>query len=243
MRAPPVQQVHLQPGGVSTNAKIAIGLFAASGAVLIMLLVVKLTSSSEAPRSEVRPPDLPTTTVTPRPSTPPAPVSAPAPTPAIDEVEALMATPTMKEALAQVRLDDARGEKLDEGTLMFGLWASKRMKWSDVSDGDALNFDVVMKNPAKWRGIAGCWLGRIIEIHETDVRGGATLALGGLMTRGQDVIRFIAARDTGDLIAGSEASFCGIVTGSQSYGNSAGGTTHAIFTVGMFDTPKNHLVR
>lgn len=52
-------------------------------------------------------------------------------------------------------------------------------------------------------------------------------------------MRFAAVASTGELVAQSSANFCGVTTGKYSYSNSGGGTTHAVFLVGMFDLPEN----
>jgi hypothetical protein len=62
---------------------------------------------------------------------------------------------------------------------------------------------------------------------------------GGLVDHYGHIYRFIAVRSTGDLVAGSVAHFCGVVTGKQSYANSVGGMAHAVFLVGMFVLPEN----
>jgi hypothetical protein len=54
-----------------------------------------------------------------------------------------------------------------------------------------------------------------------------------------DLIKFVAAGSTGQLVAQSRARFCGATTGKYSYSNSGGGTSHAVQMVGMFRVPEN----
>ena len=59
-----------------------------------------------------------------------------------------------------------------------------------------------------------------------------------MLSRGQ-VIHYLAAGDTGTLVDGDRARFCGVTTGRYSYSNAGGGTTHAVQLIGMFDLPSN----
>jgi hypothetical protein len=50
---------------------------------------------------------------------------------------------------------------------------------------------------------------------------------------------YLATASTGDLLDGHRARFCGVVTSRFSYENSAGGSTHSVRMVGLFDLPEN----
>jgi hypothetical protein len=95
-----------------------------------------------------------------------------------------------------------------------------------------------MKDPEAERGKRLCSLGTINQI-EVDRSAGSPIYNGGLMTPGFDSVRFSAVGSSGDLVEGSGARICGIVTGKYSYSNAGGGTTHAVYLVGMFDIPQN----
>ena len=52
-------------------------------------------------------------------------------------------------------------------------------------------------------------------------------------------VSFFAVQSTGDLVEGSRARLCGVVTGRYSYSNTGNGTTHAVKVVGVFDLAEN----
>jgi len=79
----------------------------------------------------------------------------------------------------------------------------------------------------------------VVEIH-ADHSVNPPIFNGGIMTSSYNIVRFYAVRSTSKINEDSVARFCGIITGTQSYSNNGGGTTHALLTVGMFDIPENH---
>jgi hypothetical protein len=60
-----------------------------------------------------------------------------------------------------------------------------------------------------------------------------------LMTGSVNIVRFYAVGSSGDLVQNRPARFCGAVAGRYSYDNAAGGSTHAVAVVGLFDLPEN----
>ena len=77
------------------------------------------------------------------------------------------------------------------------------------------------------------------EITADDSLGTPKVFTGGLIDNSGQIYRFIAVKSTGEIVKGSTAKFCGIVTGRLMFSNSVGGTTHAVSLVGMFDLPEN----
>ena len=124
------------------------------------------------------------------------------------------------------------------GAGMFAFWSADNLKWQDIQSLPKTTFPLVMKDPDLQRGKSICTSGSIIEI-ETERFKDKTFYSGGLFSDSGDIYRFIAVKSTGDLVARSRGTICGIVTGRQSYQNSMGGVAHAVLLVGMFNLPEN----
>ena len=60
-----------------------------------------------------------------------------------------------------------------------------------------------------------------------------------LSTTAGNLIYFVNAGSSGELVQNSIARTCGVVTGRFDYSNSGGGVGHAISVVGLFDLPQN----
>jgi hypothetical protein len=127
---------------------------------------------------------------------------------------------------------------ISPGTAMLAFWSAERMNWKDLQATPKTKYALIMKDSEEQRGKAICATGRIIEIASEKAEG-KKFYNGGLYDEAGRIYRFIAVRSTGDLVAQSFATICGVVTGRQSYRNSVGGVAHAIFLVGMFDLPEN----
>lgn len=141
-------------------------------------------------------------------------------------------------ALARPSMHDTQDD-YSPGMLLFALWASEKLVWSDVHvERDETSFKLVQKDSDAARGKRMCYSGDIVQIAKQDI-GARPIFEGLLRTRRWDIIHFIAAGSTGDLVEDSRARFCGFVTGRYSYSNAGGGTTHAVQMVGMFKLPEN----
>lgn len=156
-------------------------------------------------------------------------------------VPRLLAAPTLADALRLTLpiTEDSREEQ-SKGTIALAVWASKHMKWADVGVAkNETSVAKIMKDSDEARGKRMCVSGDIIQIaKERGIDRMYAGLLGGYY--GQGIISYIAAGDTGDLVANSAAKFCGVVTGRYTYANSGGGTSHAVSMVGMFDLPENN---
>lgn len=137
-------------------------------------------------------------------------------------------------------------DEMDGGTALLGVWASRSMEWSDVAVATAeTSYALVQKDSATERGKRLCVSGMIVEIHVDRVKNQPDQPAtynGNLMSDG-NVVSFVAVGDTGTLVAQSFARLCGVVTGAHHYSNSAGGRTHAVWMVGMFDLPSNRAAK
>lgn len=168
--------------------------------------------------------------------------SAPLPEPTRKEV--VIAFPSLTAAIAGTRLEmaDTREAELSPGALKFALWSIKGMRWSDLQQIPQGKYGLAMKDPDTQRGSRLCLQGVIIEISAEPTPVGEKVFVGGLMNPySGSLYRFVAIGSSGELVAKSQASFCGVLTGITSYANSAGGTSHAVMLVGMFDLPENKI--
>jgi hypothetical protein len=120
----------------------------------------------------------------------------------------------------------------------FAVWSAGKLLWGELQLVEETTRAKVMKDPSAERGKRLCASGTIGEI-KTDRSVVTPLYIGGLVTPAMNVVRFIAAGSSGDLVENTAARICGIVTGTQAYSNSIGGTTHAVHVVGLFDLPEN----
>ena len=168
------------------------------------------------------------------PPPPPPPVKTP-----LDEI---LERKTMAEALAYAkpRMKDATND-LDPGTLIFGAWASKNMKWTDVAVAkDETTPELVLKDPDEERGKRVCFTGKIVQIsvEKTDV---GKFNVGIMMVGYYSVtlFHFLNVGSSGSIVEKTQARLCGVVTGKYTYSNSGGGTGHSIQIVGMWDLPEN----
>lgn len=145
----------------------------------------------------------------------------------------------LKEAIVAIKpiMRDTINE-ISEGAVLLALWSANNLNFSDFDKMSQSKYSLIMKDPDEERGKLLCTVGNIIEIQVEKAEGNKFYH-GGLVDDYGQIYRFIAVRSTGDLVAGSVAHFCGIVTGKQSYANSIGGVAHAVFLVGMFVLPEN----
>lgn len=154
----------------------------------------------------------------------------------------MMATPDLPRAIAIARpaMTDEQG-KLSQGAALLAMWgAVKSLKVGQVRSLPESSFASVMKDSDEERGRHLCTRGNIIEIRAERTPHGKLYEGGMFMGWGySNVARFIALGSTRGINQGSRAQFCGVVIGRFSYANSAGGATHAVQLVGLFDIPEN----
>lgn len=168
-----------------------------------------------------------------------APV-ADAPPPPPTPAEVIRKIDTLARAIdyAMPKMTDTVNDT-SEGSLLLLLWAMDHMKFSDVGvTRDETSYPRVQKDPDEERGKRLCQRGVIIQI-EAEKIGSKKIFDGILMSRNNNLFKFLTVGSTGDLVQGSYGRVCGVVTGKYTYSNSGGGTGHAIQLVGMFDLPEN----
>ena len=171
-----------------------------------------------------------------------ASISEPVPDPEPTPRELIAAATNRHEALSIARpLMADTYDKASDGAMLLAIWSAPNLKWTDVYvKKDETSFGRIKKDSEFERGKRLCYSGRIIQISRERAVSGRLYA-GLLMTgrRNINIIHFFAAGSTGELVEGSWARFCGMVTGRYSYSNSGGGTSHAVQMVGMFKLPEN----
>lgn len=120
-------------------------------------------------------------------------------------------------------------EGLSAGATLFATYASSKLRWEDVDVPAETSFGHVLKDPEAERGKRMCAEGAIAGIQRRDLGPRKTFQ-GTLRVNDVDAVAFIAVGTTGELIRGSKARFCGVVTGMWST---------SVALVGMFDLPEN----
>lgn len=140
--------------------------------------------------------------------------------------------------MAKPHMTDTAGD-IDAGSAALAIWGRENMKWSELQALPMGKYALVMKDSESQRGFRLCVTGSLIEIAVDKTVPGKKIYLGGMFDDSGRIYRFIALRSTGEIVASSRAKFCGVITGQQSYANSAGGVAHAVHLVGMFDLPEN----
>lgn len=149
---------------------------------------------------------------------------------------------TLSDAIDGTKPDmaDFAETSLSKGAIILAYWATEHLKWGDLQKIKSTKHALVMKDPDAERGEKICVYGHIVEIQvDNTMPNKIKIYFGGMFDASMQIYRFIAVGSTGDLVGGSQAKFCGIVTGKNDYQNSNGGVAHAVHLVGMFDLPEN----
>jgi len=125
------------------------------------------------------------------------------------------------------------------GGLALTVWAAKHLSWKDVAVAkNETSFALVRKDSDEERGKRICTSGLLIQIERQQL--GEVKAYSGLLLNDYNsIFSFHVVGSTGDLVEQRRARLCGVVVGAYNYGNSGGGTGHAVAVVGMFDLPQN----
>lgn len=166
------------------------------------------------------------------PPPPPAPVAPREPTPV--ELIATATTHSEAQRVSSPFFDDTVGSP-SKGAMMLALFMGDHPRWDQVYNPDGPSLKLIKKDPSRVRGQSTCVRGQIVQIaRETN-----KLFAGLLATQNFDYIHVYAAGDTGELVQGDRARFCGIFTGLYAFPNVSGGQTQSIQLVGMFDLPEN----
>lgn len=152
--------------------------------------------------------------------------------------EKMVEAASLNDALSTASEAMADGSTLSKGTIALAYWGLTRLKWNEMKKLKETRYSLAQKDISEARGKVVCMNGHVGQIEVERVEN-EKVTRGGMADSDGDVLRFIAIGSSGDIVKGSFAKFCGIVTQSQSYENAGGGTTHAIVAVGMFELPAN----
>ena len=131
-----------------------------------------------------------------------------------------------------------------QGTILFAEWAAMNMTWKALESVKPTSWGMVMKNSSAVRGRRICASGTVVQIQDqTPTHSGADtgqdIFSGAIIDDEGNPFRFVAVKSTGDIVARSSATFCGIVMGTDEYSNTVGGTAQTVRIVGMFKLPEN----
>lgn len=175
------------------------------------------------------------------PASRPAPAPEPEPEPTAAEV--MLAVETYEEALrVQDFMGDTVGEP-SEGALFFALWSAEKLRWQDVNVAkNETSIKLVNRDSETEIGKRMCYAGRIVQLARDRSFTEATdkPVWQGLFVVGRnELVSFWAAGSAGELVEGSRARLCGVVTGRHAFSNVSGGQTQTVHVVGMFGVPEN----
>lgn len=200
--------------------------------VLLIVGLAILVGCSEQPNTETHNENM----------TQPAIAQSPidAKTDAEKTVELLLSKSSLTEVIEMVKptmSDEFDAFPESAGVLAFWM-DNKETKIDDIKNLDTSTRGKILKDSFNERGKRLCVSGSIVEI-QVDRSGGFPVYHAGLVNNYVDATRILAIGSTGDLVADSNATFCGVIIGKIGYTNASGGTTNAPYLVGMFDLPEN----
>lgn len=125
------------------------------------------------------------------------------------------------------------------GALAVGYWASKKMKWADVTTAkDETSWAMAQKDIEDARGKRLCPSGTVDQIKAIKGLDDTKLFIGTLATSDGPFEAF-AVGSTGALVHGSRARYCGVVTGLSQLTTEQGAVHRYVNLIGMYDLPEN----
>lgn len=176
----------------------------------------------------------PSTKTTPKPETSVAVTAEKAP---LQPSEEVMTKTTLAEAVAFVRphCADAK-ETLSPGSILLTLWAKDYLTAPALDRLPSTTYKAVQRDSEEERGKKICTTGKVVQIRRdrAELWGTKKVWEGVIMLPSLDALHFIAVGEVADITEGTTATYCGVVIGRYSYGNTRGGTALAVTTVGLF---------
>lgn len=170
----------------------------------------------------------------PQPGLPDPPRAVVGTPPAVDSPAPPVPT-TWREAVEAADMVDA-GDRIPPAAWELALRADAVARWSDLAPPrDETTVLQAMKDIEPARGKRLCVTGRLAEVHV--VRADGFAASWGTLVSTAGAITAVGGAETGDLVAGSAARFCGVVVGSRAYRNTRGGEAQTIMVAGAWDLP------
>ena len=154
--------------------------------------------------------------------------------------ELLASQDTLSKAVNMIK--PTMSDEFDAFPSSAGILASwmneKNVKISDIRSLESSTRGKILKDSFSERGKRLCISATLVEI-QVDRSAGFAAYHAGLVNNYTDVTRVLAIGSTGDLVADSNATFCGVIVGKVGFTNASGRTTNAPYLVGMFDLPEN----
>lgn len=154
--------------------------------------------------------------------------------------ELLASQDTLSKAVNMIK--PTMSDEFDAFPSSAGILASwmneKNVKIGDIRSLESSTRGKILKDSFSERGKRLCISATLVEI-QVDRSAGFAAYHAGLVNNYTDVTRVLAIGSTGDLVADSNATFCGVIVGKVGFTNASGGTTNAPYLVGMFDLPEN----
>lgn len=181
----------------------------------------------------------------------PAAATPPAPTPSgsasasadvrlrAPDVAAIDEKATLADALAYAKpkIEDATDD-WDRGTYLLGEWLSSHGSWATVAALPETSSPKISKDAEGETGKRFCMTGTVTTIKA--FRGSDAKMFWGIMSSSEtQVMVFLAAGDTGNIVDNSTARFCGVSTGIYNLTLKSGAPFPSPKAVGFFDLPKN----
>ena len=163
------------------------------------------------------------------------------PSPKPSPINLLLEKQTLLEAIDYVKPEmKDTFNSFPEAAVFLATWANKHnMHWKDLAPLQETRYGKIMKDADAERGKRVCTGGAIVEI-EVDKSAGFPIYHAGIVDNNYRVTRVMAVGSTGELVAGSRVNqFCGVVIGKTGFQNAGGGTTSAVYAMGMFNLPEN----
>ncbi len=154
--------------------------------------------------------------------------------------ERVMSSTSLQDALTT-----AREESQNDGERkrLLGDWAEGHLKWAEVdvkkSETSTL---LALKDPLGSYGKRACMAGTIVTItavRDADAGPGAPQGFTAVLQGATEVWSLFAVGDTGDLVKGSRAGFCGVALGPETAKKTDGVPSDALSLVGFFDLAAN----
>lgn len=190
------------------------------GALTLVVFVLQYTCSAN---------EQPTIAAAPAPA--PARVTPPSSPPPEETVAVrIMKAESFTTAFALARPGmTSHAHAMSPGEELFATYAASRLRWEDVDVAAETTYGHVLKDVDQELGKRMCADGEVVAIQRHDL-GPRKLHRGSLRVSAADTIAFTAVGTTGELIRGSKARFCGLVTGASGAG---------VSMIGLFDLTEN----
>lgn len=152
-----------------------------------------------------------------------------------EERDRLMVSNTIEDALKVVApyIKDSHTEK-SRGSIDFLLWATSKMRLSDLQNRPATSYDAALKDSAKEKGKTLCVNGITVS-PSAEKMAGKKYSAGMIVNERKESVWFWAVGEAPTPSEGAKVKFCGVALQKYSYPNTKNETQTTLLAVGMFD--------